>query len=123
MNKLNILLFFIMGFCASIYGQTQMITVEDIYQGVFRTEGLDALQSISNGKQYTVLNVDRSNGNVTVDKYDYKTLTKVETIVSSTDLTTIKTFSSYEFTADETKLLLATEIEPIFGHSKGGIFY
>ena len=106
-----------------IYGQNQKITVEDIYQGAFRTEGLDALQSMNNGKQYTVLNTDRANGNVTVDKYDYKTLAKVSTIVSSADLPALENFSSYSFTSDETKLLLATELEPIFRRSRLGIFY
>ena len=123
MKKLNILLFLMVGFGVSVYGQTLKITVEDIYQDAFRTKGLDALQSMQNGKQYTVLNVHRSNGNVTVDKYDYKTLAKVETLVSSEDLSAIQAFSSYEFTADETKLLLATEIEPIFRRSRLGIYY
>jgi dipeptidyl-peptidase-4 len=123
MKKLNILLFLILGFVVTAYGQTQKITVEDVYQGVFRTEGLDALQSLKNGKQYTVLNVDKITKAAKVDTYDYKTLTKVETIVSSADLDGVLTFSSYEFTADESKLLLATEIEPIYRHSRLGIFY
>ena len=123
MKKLNILLILLWGLAPMIYGQNQKITVEDIYQGAFRTEGLDALQSMNNGKQYTVLNTDRANGNVTVDKYDYKTLAKVSTIVSSADLPALENFSSYSFTSDETKLLLATELEPIFRRSRLGIFY
>jgi len=123
MKKLNILLILLWGLAPMIYGQNQKITVEDIYQGAFRTEGLDALQSMNNGKQYTILNTDRANGNVTVDKYDYKTLAKVSTIVSSADLPDLENFSSYSFTSDETKLLLATELEPIFRRSRLGIFY
>lgn len=123
MKKLNILLFLILGFGVTAFGQTQKITVEDIYQGVFRTEGLDALRSMKNGKQYTVLNVDKITKTSHVDKYDYKTLEKVETIVSSNDLEGIQSFSSYEFTADESKLMLATEIEPIYRRSRLGIFY
>lgn len=123
MKKLNILLFLILGFVVTTYGQTQKITVEDIYQDVFSTEGLDALQSMKNGKQYTVLNLDRSTRSTSVDMYDYKTLAKVKTIVSSADLEGVSDFSSYEFTTDETMLLLATEIEPIYRHSRLGIFY
>ncbi|KAG1650197.1 putative dipeptidyl-aminopeptidase B [Nymphon striatum] len=35
----------------------------------------------------------------------------------------VQSFSSYEFTADESKLLLATEVESIYRHSTLGIFY
>ena len=56
-------------------------------------------------------------------KYDYKTLNKVSTIVSSADLLGISSFSAYSFSDDEKKIILSTEIEPIFRHSTLGIFY
>jgi dipeptidyl-peptidase-4 len=84
---------------------------------------MQALRSMNNGNQYTILNRNRTNGITSLDKYDYKTLAKVETIVSSENLVGIESFSSYEFSNDESKLILATEIEPIFRHSRLGIFY
>ncbi|MGF1557479.1 MAG: S9 family peptidase [Flavobacteriaceae bacterium] len=123
MRKLNILLFFAFVLTATAYAQTKQVTVEEIYQGAFRTEGLDALNSMKNGKQYTVLNIDHGRGISRIDKYDYKTLQKVETIVSSADFEGGESFSSYEFSEDESKLLLATEVEPIFRHSTLGIYY
>jgi dipeptidyl-peptidase-4 len=123
MKKFNILFFILLGFTTTAFGQIQKITVEDIYQGVFRTEGLDALQSMKSGKQYTVLNFDRATRSTSVDAYDYVTLAKIKTIVSSTELEGVQSFSSYEFTADESKLLLATEVESIYRHSTLGIFY
>ncbi len=123
MKNLNILLFLLLIVSISTFGQQKKITVEDIYRGTFRTEGLDELRSMKNGKQYTVLNVDRSTKATTVDAYDYKTLSKTKTIVSSADLNGVTSFSSYEFTSDETKLILATQIEPIYRHSSLGIFY
>ena len=57
MRKLNILLFFAFVLMATAYAQTKQVTVEEIYEGAFRTEGLDALNSMKNGKQYTVLNI------------------------------------------------------------------
>lgn len=117
------MLIFILGFWTVTFAQTNQITVEEIYTGAFQTQGMDALRSMNNGKQYTVLNANKQSNTVTIDAYDYKTLTKVETIVSSTDLLGIESFASYEFTADEKKLLLATELERIYRHSKLGIFY
>ena len=123
MNRLNILVIFMFGFLTATFAQKKPITVADIYHGVFRTEGMDILRSMKNGKQYTILNLDRSTRASNVDTHDYLTGKKIETIVSSIDLPEIEGFSSYEFTADESKLLLATEVEGIFRHSTLGIFY
>ena len=123
MKKLNILLFLLIGFSTAIYAQNKQITVEEIYRGAFQPEGMQALRSMNNGNQYTILNRNRTTGITSLDKYDYKTLAKVETIVSSENLVGIESFSSYEFSNDESKLILATEIEPIFRHSRLGIFY
>jgi len=123
MKKFSIFLFLLVGFSATIFAQKKQITVEEIYKGAFRADGMQALRSMKNGKQYAILNQNRTNGSTTLDKYDYKTLEKVETIVSSQNLEGVSNFASYEFTDDESKLLLATELESIFRRSKLGIFY
>ena len=56
--------------------QNKEITLEDIWTGTFRTEGMDALHSMKNGQQYSVLNFDRTSGTTSIDVYDYKTLKK-----------------------------------------------
>ena len=84
-------------------GQKKQITVEGVFANEFRTEGLDALRSMKNGKQYTVLNRDYKTGRTTIDKYDYTTQKKVETIVDSQNLDALKEFSAYEFNEDESK--------------------
>ncbi len=123
MSRLIVLVLFVFGFINVTFAQKKQITVTDIYQGVFRTEGMDALRSMKNGKQYTILNKDPINYVNSVDTYDYLTNKKVETIVSSSDLAEMGGFSSYEFAADESKLLLSTEVEAIFRHSTLGIYY
>ena len=123
MNKSHIFLLFTIGFLTITYAQTKKITVEDIYQGAFRTEGLDALRSLNNGSQYTILNFNHADYTSSIDVYEYSTQKKVKTIVSSEDLKNVAYFSSYEFTDDESKILLATEIASIFRHSTLGIFY
>ncbi|RRQ50505.1 S9 family peptidase [Maribacter algicola] len=123
MRKFYILALCLIGFQTAILAQQKKVTVEEIYSGTFSTQGLDVLRSMNNGKQYTVLNFDRNTGISTIDKYDYKTLEKVETIVSSADLEEVENFSSYEFSNDESKVLLATEVESIFRRSTLGVFY
>ena len=106
-----------------VSAQEKQVTVEDIYTDQFQTQGMDVLRSMNNGKQYTVLNKEPYRGLVSVDRYDYNTLEKVGTIISTGDVEGLEDFSSYSFSKDETKLLLATEVESIFRRSTLGIFY
>ena len=111
------------GFLGSLIAQGQKITLEEIWNGTFRTDGMNVLHSMDNGTQYTILNFDRASSAATIDKYDYKTLEKVETIVSSADISEIQAFSSYTFSEDESKVLLATDLERLYRHSRLGKYY
>ena len=122
MRKIVLSVSFVFAFLAISYAQKKQVTVEAVYGGEFSIERLDALRSMKNGKQYTILNRD-ANGTTTIDKFDYTTQEKVGTIVNSADLQEIQSFSSYQFSDDESQILLATELEPIFRHSTLGIFY
>jgi len=97
------------------------ITLEEIWDGTFSPERMNALNSM-NGNFYSLLNNDKD-GITTVDKYSYATLEKVETIVSSADLNDLASFSSYSFNNDETKIILGTDFKKIFRRSYSGTFY
>lgn len=121
MHKKSFLFLFLLGVFTFSTAQKKKITLEEIWGGEFRTEYMDVLRSMNNGTQYTILNTTRSPRSSSLDKYDYKTLEKVETIVASSDA--VPYFSSYSFSDDESQVLLATEVEPIFRRSRLGIYY
>jgi len=123
MNKRYFLLLFFIGLSLLTFAQEKKITIEEIYQGAFRTSGLDVLRSMKNGEHYTILNYNSADKSTSIDKYDYKTLGKVETIVNSAADEAIPSFSSYTFSEDESKILLATEIKSIFRRSTLGVFF
>ena len=123
MQKLIFTLISILAILSISVAQDKQITVEEVYGKEFKTEILDALRSMKNGKQYTILNTTAAGNVSSIDKYDYATLEKVETIVNTANLSEIQKFSSYTFSDDESKLLLATDLEAIFRHSTLGIFY
>jgi dipeptidyl-peptidase-4 len=123
MRIIYVFLFALLCFTPLLIAQQKQISVTDIYTGEFQTQGMDVLQSMNNGKQYTVLNKDAYRGIVSVDTYDYSTLEKVSTVISTGDVEGLEEFSSYSFSQDETKLLLATQVESIFRRSTLGIFY
>jgi dipeptidyl-peptidase-4 len=123
MKNLFSFLLFTFALSITLPAQNKPVALEEIWNGTFRTEGLDALRSLNNGKQYTVLNFDRNTKTSSIDIYDYESLNKVGTVVNSDDLPAISNFSSYEFSADETKVLLVTQREAIFRRSSLAIYY
>ncbi len=123
MNKLYILCFLAISVTSPLLAQEKEITLEEIWGGAYRTEDLEVLRSMNNGGQYTVLKTDPNSGNTSVDVYDYETREKVKTLVSSSELPGVPGFSSYSLSDDETKILLATEVVPVFRRSTLGVFY
>ncbi|MFD2917510.1 S9 family peptidase [Psychroserpens luteus] len=117
-KSFTILVFFITALTSA---QNKEITLEEIWDGTFRTERMDALHSMKNGQQYSVLNYEK--GGTQIDIYNYKTLNKVNTLVKSSNLRDIESFSNYTFSDNETKILLATNVESIFRRSTLGKFY
>ncbi len=101
--------------------QNKTITLEEIWGWSFTTEGLQALHSMDNGQEYAVLNYE--NRSAQIDLYDYKTLSKIKTLVSAIDIKGLKNFSDYTFSADESKILLATNVERIYRRSTLGTYY
>ena len=113
----GILLLFITAI-TTISAQQKDITLEDIWSnGTFRTERLDALRSLNNGTEYSVLNFDRSNRSSSIDVYDYKSGEKIKTLFDSGSVKRFDFIYTYEFSSDESKLLIATDLDQIYRRS------
>lgn len=108
----------------TITAQNKSITVADIWKkNTFRTERLQALHSLANGREYAVQNFDRDTRVGSVDIYNYETGEKVRTAVSTTDIEGLDYFIGYEFSADEQKILLSTQLKSIYRRSTLGEYY
>lgn len=123
MKKLTFFIAFFIASISFINAQEKQVTLEDIWGGEFRGEYMDALHSMADGEHYSVLDFDRTSKSTSVNKYSYKTLQKITTLVNSIDIEDIAYFSDYTFSSDESQLLLATDITPIFRHSSVGKYY
>ena len=83
--------------CFTVVGQ-QKITIDEIYNGTFRAQGMDELQSMKNTNQYTVLNFDRQSRSMQIDLYDFATLKKVTTLIDTKAFPTLANgIDSYTF--------------------------
>jgi dipeptidyl-peptidase-4 len=95
----------------------EKITLDEIWGGAFRTRGMDELNAMKNTNQYTVLNFDRASRSSQIDLYDFATLEKVNTLLSSKDFPQLQGIDSYTFNKKENQILIANNSEQIFRHS------
>ncbi len=121
-KSFGILVLFVI-FGQILSAQQKKITLEDIWGGSFTTERMEVLRSMTDGQHYTILDIDREAQVSSIDKYEYKTQAKVATLLKSDAASGIPFFTSYSFSADESKVLLATEVEPIYRRSRLGIYF
>ncbi len=103
--------------------QEKSITLEEIWSGKFSQQHLQSLQSLKNGVEYVVLNHDPDSGNSSIDVYSYKTGEQTRTLVDTKNLEDLKSFQSFSLSEDESKILLATDPQPIYRRSSKAIFY
>lgn len=123
MKRIFIFLFFGLCFVSSGLAQLKQIGLEEVWAGNFQEEVLESFNSMNNGEQYTLLSSNSSSQTSAIEKFNYESLEKVETVVSSENNMAIPYFTTYEFSKDETKILLGTEIESIYRRSTKGVYY
>lgn len=120
MNRI-LALFFVAFIATTAIAQNQKITLEDIFvKGTFRAQTVTGLRSMNDGEHYTTL----ENGTKIV-KHSYKTGEIVEILFDITKIEDagITSFSDYEFSQDETKILFTTNIKPIYRRSFTAEYY
>src|SRR5690606_29541831 len=82
MKKILLPLTLIAAPITAIHAQ-QQIEVEQIWNGTFRTNQLNALNTLHTKNQYSVLDYNRNTNSFTIDAFDFTTLEKVQTLFSS----------------------------------------
>lgn len=120
MKKNNLIallsLFFILSLNLQAQNGKKSFTLDDLLKSrIFRSNGINELRSMNDGVHYTVLSDDYSS----IVKYSYKTGEKVSTFadIYSTKVRDITRILDYEFSNDESLVLLQTSYEPIYRRS------
>ena len=121
MKNIFTILFLFIGL--SLISQDKLTNELIWYSGEFRTEYVDGLESMNDGLHYTQMDYNRKNQSVQINKYAYSNGEKVATLFDSNGLEQKINVDAYEFSADESKLLLATEMEGIYRHSSQSNYY
>ncbi|SHF77777.1 dipeptidyl-peptidase-4 [Salegentibacter echinorum] len=106
-----------------IYAQDKEISLEEIYDGTFRQERLQSLQSLNNGEEYVVLNRNQDTNTSSIDVYSYETGKKLRSLLDSENLAEISGFQGFQLSDDESKILLSTKVEQIYRRSSRAVYY
>ena len=122
MKKILLPLTFIAAPITTIQAQ-QQIEVAQIWNGTFRTNQLNALNTLHTKNQYSVLDYNRNTKTFTIDAFDFTTLEKVQTLFSTADFPEIKEISDYSINKTDDKILIATNSNPIYRHSFTSVYY
>ncbi|UUV20459.1 S9 family peptidase [Paenimyroides aestuarii] len=101
----------------------QKIEVAQIWNGTFRANQLNALNTLHTKNQYSVLDYNRNTGTFTIDAFDFTTLEKVQTLFSTADFPEINQISDYSINKTDDKILIATDYTPIYRHSFTSVYY
>jgi dipeptidyl-peptidase-4 len=120
MKKLFILCFSLW-IAGGVTAQKRNISLDDIWKtGTFRSNGVYGLVSMKDGLHYSTIKND------TIFQYEYEKASAPIAIVSKSQLTINGNpiaIDEYQFSADENKVLIASETEHIYRHSTRENYY
>ena len=118
--KKIIFLFFFTNF---IFGQLPTISLNDLWNGNYNPVRLESIRSMKNGTNYTVLETASQKATTTIMQYDFNKVNLGTIIISSDNHPEINSFSNYSFSKNEEKIILETEVNPIYRRSKQAIYW
>jgi dipeptidyl-peptidase-4 len=119
MRKVFVLLFI---WSLSLTAQKNEITIDKIWNGEFRPQYIYGLKALPSSDYYSKIIYDSSSKTYEIGIFDYPTQKKISTAFSTKNYPEIGYFD-YQFSKDENKILIGTNIKPIYRHSSTGIYY
>lgn len=122
MKQISIAILLCLCTLAGFAQSSQPLDLKDIVSGKFRAENIYGVIPIpGDGEHYSQMNAEGTQ----VIKYSFKTGKQVEVLFDAATAREcpFKTFDSYSFSPDGSKLLIATEQAPIYRRSYTAIHY
>lgn len=111
-----------MPFIASAQNGSKSFNLDDLLKSrIFRSQGINEIRSMNDGLHYTALSDDYT----FIERFAYKTGNSDARVVDIKDASNeeLKMILDYEFSDDETKLLIQTSYEPIYRRSFKADYY
>lgn len=100
---------------------TKKITIDDILvKETFKAQTVSGLRPMKDGEHYTTIE-----NNKQIVKYSFKTGKEVAVVfdISKIKDAPVSSFTDYQLSSDETKILITTDKQPIYRHSFTAVYY
>lgn len=124
-KRIPAVLFLLISTLPALHAQKTQITLEDIWLiGTYGAKSVSGLRSMSDGENYTVIN--RSEKGAFIEKFSYKSGKSKGFVLGPDELASGKKaieLDGYQFSADESKVLITTDQESIYRYSTKGLYY
>lgn len=125
MRKKIIVFVFISTCIGQLFSQKKTVTLDDVWKNYsFYARTVGGIRSLNDGVYYTSL--ERTKTGHDLVKYSYKDGSFKNVLIKNEDLNynnQMISFDDYDFNADETKLLISSDEEPIYRHSSKADFF
>ncbi|MBW3519004.1 S9 family peptidase [Flavobacterium sp. NKUCC04_CG] len=122
MNKIQTTLLFCLIALNVAFGQKQ-ISLNEIWNGSFQSQRMVSVNSMKNSNQYSLVENSPITSSYQINLFDFASLKKVATLFDTALFSEIGSIDSYSFSADEKKILIATNSEAIFRRSFTADYY
>lgn len=119
----KIVFFFFVVQATLMTGQQMNLQIEDVVSSNFQPERLESIRSLKKGSQYTTLSVDKEKKKATVFLHHFSGKPDKTILIQTDPLNGIPFFTAYAFSKNESKLLLESDMDPIYRRSKQAIYW
>lgn len=121
MKNLFLILALLFKFSIYLSAQNSILNLNDIWNSrKYQADYLWGYKPLNDGVHFTSLNYKKNR--ILITKYDYFSGDSIKNILNSKDVDDLK-FDDYEFSPNESKILLSTQTESIYRYSKKSNYY
>ncbi len=107
---------------SNLIAQNKAFTIDIIWNGTFQPDYLYGLKAMPQSDKYSKIDVNPQKRAYEIGIYNYATLQKETTAFSTANFPNIGYFE-YEFSPDEQKIIIGSQIISIYRHSRKGAYY
>ena len=102
---------------SALYSQ-KTLSLDSLWSGKYDADRLESIRSMKDGESYTILKKLKEANATQIIQYYYQNPKQWNVVVDSDDYIDIESFSDYTFSKNEKKLLLESNVIPVYRRSK-----
>ena len=107
---------------STLYSQKKL-SLDSLWSGKYNADRLESIRSMKDGKSYTILKNFKDTKTTQIIQFYYKNLKQGIVVLDSDNYKEIESFSDYTFSKNEKKIILESNVIPIYRRSKAADYW